>query len=1127
MNGSLRLCAWVAILAVATPVAAQDWDTYPALPTDSSLGIKVTLDNPAWARTRECLASTESAVDARYYAVVVDVSDAGGAASPSANNAVPYVDAVYQYWKPGGRVPADKHVLIALALKNRAVAIHPGTDWTDLGFRRGLITQTIDGSEFKKHARNGDYPEAVCALVRAVDTQLARLAATRKKRLQDASARADKITASTPALRDEIEAATKDRPEARAAFLAHLEQLLDAAAGAREQAAAGRADLAGSAADRAEKLAASLHGKLTRIPEIDAAVADLRDEIRAHQDALAQRSDVTWAGPKAASQTLQRCQVLADDAATAVDEGHPERVALAALPACADSVDTILAASDIRYVVYTRVLPIGGLLFALFALGIVLLFMLRRRHLLVERLDDRLEQWEKKLGMAAQRVLAMEERHPLYFAAGSLRYTGKTEPLDRAAAESVNHVFLLLDRARDLTQQARTLRGAGGPLSTEPVVGALALLSTETVRIETGDREPRRRIFLPLEEAYEGSANELLEHLDATYATAMLCLDQLQEAVAAVQELSSDIARTHDRGARACARRAEMGLDAGHLQHALVAATDGLEDAEDAAVLDPAEAAEPLRAILERLRDLAGRAEAGNDVMAQLRGPVRELGKSLRATVHRLRAEGFRLDEPGLGSETRLDDRSTDAQRIAPLLDEGELQGARTLLDTIATDLQYLSEQLTATEAAREGVPNAVERAMSARDRLQARVPNAREVLDTLTSDHDPATFSQEADNLDELVDTLLALEKWRRKVSAAHAAQRYLEATREIRGCEAFLERGQGLLDAIDQVQSELNGAREQAKAAWHGIASLQKQAVEEIGRDDARPGAHGHTHHSHLVATTQPHAATLDRPKPNWPKLSVELDELHGQWELHHQQLVSSRRAFARASETVATVHTDLRRLAQAVASERRDRPHVAAAVGSALDDLALWEESAADEGRSGVDLLDVALGFQERAAWAHATWKRELQAIANAQSESLAAARQLARLEAVDYGWGVAARLAHLRKLQSDLEAQRDAGSFEEMVHTARRLREAALQEERRCERRVREEREEARRRDAARLEALRRATARRATSSWSSSHSSSSTSSASSGAFGSSSGGSSFSSSSGGSGFGSSNSGGSSW
>ena len=46
---------------------------------------------------------------------------------PDRSDAVPYVDALYQAWLPSGRLDPATHVLTVLSLRNRAIAVHPGT----------------------------------------------------------------------------------------------------------------------------------------------------------------------------------------------------------------------------------------------------------------------------------------------------------------------------------------------------------------------------------------------------------------------------------------------------------------------------------------------------------------------------------------------------------------------------------------------------------------------------------------------------------------------------------------------------------------------------------------------------------------------------------------------------------------------------------------------------------------------------------------------------------------------------------------------------------------------------------------------------------------------------------------
>ena len=155
---------------------AQDWDPFPRLPEYQHLGIARDLDSSAYDGLRACLRRFDSAVGGQYFAAIVEVTAVDGSGSPDTSDAVPYVDALYQAWRPSGRLDPETHVLTVLSLRNRAIAIHPGNRWGDLGFEGDAIRRTIDGSSFGSYARGGEYGLALCDLALAIDRRLAALA---------------------------------------------------------------------------------------------------------------------------------------------------------------------------------------------------------------------------------------------------------------------------------------------------------------------------------------------------------------------------------------------------------------------------------------------------------------------------------------------------------------------------------------------------------------------------------------------------------------------------------------------------------------------------------------------------------------------------------------------------------------------------------------------------------------------------------------------------------------------------------------------------------------------------------------------------------------------------------------
>jgi uncharacterized membrane protein YgcG len=165
-----RFVIFLLLTALACPLSrsAAAWTPVPPFPED---GVAVGDVADTFDDLRAFLRGFESAVDAQYAVCVVRVSDRqdrGGRAY--SGSTVAYVDHVFAAWRE--RLHPERGVVIAIALANRGVAIHPGSRWTGLGFEQRAITGVIDGSSFARYARAGDYTGALQALVLAVDMHL-------------------------------------------------------------------------------------------------------------------------------------------------------------------------------------------------------------------------------------------------------------------------------------------------------------------------------------------------------------------------------------------------------------------------------------------------------------------------------------------------------------------------------------------------------------------------------------------------------------------------------------------------------------------------------------------------------------------------------------------------------------------------------------------------------------------------------------------------------------------------------------------------------------------------------------------------------------------------------------------
>ena len=126
----------ILLASAATPADAQAWDGFPVLPAGEHLALKPGLDGPAYDSLRGCLSRFDSAVGASYFVAIVEVTAPDGSPSPERSDATGYVDALYQAWKGTGRLDPERHVLVVLGLRNRAVAIHPGVRWAETKLSR-------------------------------------------------------------------------------------------------------------------------------------------------------------------------------------------------------------------------------------------------------------------------------------------------------------------------------------------------------------------------------------------------------------------------------------------------------------------------------------------------------------------------------------------------------------------------------------------------------------------------------------------------------------------------------------------------------------------------------------------------------------------------------------------------------------------------------------------------------------------------------------------------------------------------------------------------------------------------------------------------------------------------------
>ncbi|MEM8934390.1 MAG: hypothetical protein AAGE94_24565, partial [Acidobacteriota bacterium] len=449
------------------------------------------------------------------------------------------------------------------------------------------------------------------------------------------------------------------------------------------------------------------------------------------------------------------------------------------------------------------------------------LFRKLRRYLTRDRkrAEDEIETWRTKLRAAADRLLALEQQHPLYFAVDSRRYDGETAELDRRAADAVNRSFLLYSRAEELVGHADAM------LKTGDGEEAWKLLRETEIAWEKGvpeDAEDRRRIFVPLETEYRGLATELLDDLQAAFAEAVDALDEIAAVETASRERIERVDEASTTALAGAVRRAELGLPADALHDALEVLIERRRELEARAATDPIGAAAGLDACIVELAELRDQAEMGNAVLDELAGPITELGRSLRLQVDGMRADGLTVTEPGFDPDLRLDRGTQQAERVEALLATGddaealaELERLRHGLEELAGQLQVLRDAPTTLKPALNALDGRV-------DTLRGRIPEARSHLDRLARHHAEASFADEAAALDGLDSLLGELAQWRVGVDQEITAGHLLAASEDLATGERLVTSAEALVDTVATRRQELEAARD---AAQKQIGRLERQ--------------------------------------------------------------------------------------------------------------------------------------------------------------------------------------------------------------------------------------------------------------------------------------------------------------
>ncbi|MEM7249386.1 MAG: TPM domain-containing protein [Acidobacteriota bacterium] len=687
-------------LVLAAPALAAGPSPIPPFSADGvSVDPSVRAD---FDELRTFLAEFESKAGARYHACVVPISERRGRAGRQySGSAIARVDEVFEEWRE--HLDPGQHVLILIALRNRGVAVHPGSEWARRGFENNRITRVIDRSAFKVNARAGNYDRALVELVRSIDAHLAGLAAAEKRLI-------DKTAARLPALEKRIERLWSE-VNAAAFVLSSSEDLLTRA---EEAADRSRLDLEAGQPARADKAADTVAARLSeldraltrgqalwkglpgRLTEAESELAKLESRLdAAPYQARSVASMLAVGAGTLESVATTRAQPADPFALDAQLSGAEQQLARAS-----ERLDDADRSHHFRTVVLPRA---AGVI--LLAAALIIVWALRRRrqeHLEVTM--EEIDRWDSSLDLAATRLLALEDDHPLLFGATNLseRFTGKTAEQFQLMAEGVDTLFLGHARARMLLEEARALVASAGPLSARRIDEAREILTTREVEVGR-ERLKGVHLFLPdtriatrpgaalltdLASGYESSVQHVADMEDLLRRLPEL-RHELLGHLAAIETQLHDLAQDHD---VAALHREHAALGERRLPLAEMADPDPLQS--EPWLMQLRDDAAALLARLTTIRDAVS-------VLARLEtDTVPAIRERLLAIE---RDEGFAVGEPGFEPAAMLHAIERLGRECRRALTAANAEDCSGKSEAAAATVGELDELIEATLSSRAG----------------------------------------------------------------------------------------------------------------------------------------------------------------------------------------------------------------------------------------------------------------------------------------------------------------------------------------------------------------------------------------------------------------------------------------
>ncbi len=1103
----------------ATPV--------PNFPND---GMAVAEVQDTFGSLRTFLGTFQSQVDAKYTLCIVRVSDPQGRTGRQySGSAVNYVDQVFESWR--SNLDPAKHVLLLMAMENRGIAVHPGSNWTALGFEQGTIAQVIDNSSFARYARAGDYAGALKRLVEAIDWHLVLQSRAQQRRYESAKATLRQLKSKRAALAKEANSESFDVSAVHRRL-----KTVDHTFTKAEQALA-QEDLASllRLGGEANRTIMEAQERLESARERQRLLAQLAREAPEDFKRALKRRQAFFKRLRAAPFNSAQLQKQLGQVDTMLDEArafqekkdwHAMNQKTAATSAALDVLHNSFNQSAQHHQFITRTLPTaaGGLFLFILALIIIALRLVRSRHL--GEATRHLKQWQFMLERAVTRLVELEDEHPILFGSQGLadRFKGDTAAQFKEVGNKVDELFVSYATAQQIVNQAERRKAEAGWLRWQAFLEVTAMLTSGS-HVVSKERVKGRGLFLPEFREITRTAEELLEYMNTAYK-------DVHAQVAALEKILVEVPETLH-AAQQHLSRAEEYLEDPALEplqlKPYTLRSEALNQQKDKlsnlAETDPVGAKKPILQLALDAKKLKERLANVTETIRILSEAAKQLNE-VEARILEQRKAGMRMEEPGFEPEVMGQaSRELSAQALQ-VLEAGEDQAGLELAQKVQNIPPELERLLQATLTSKKETPKHITKLRSLHAFLAAKLPERHDRIRQLQAAHADEALQPALDNAEEAQTALAFASRCTDEAEQGLRTdqQRYLAAAELAQRARRTLTAVEDLYKEIESKASELAAAKREATKALSHAEENERELQGLLTGGDRFISAETHADlqemRSLLDGLRSDHTAKTQ--KPHWPLLEGRSKSIQSMSKEVLDLAQAEKTAMEEALELKARVITERDQLGPYLEAHVEDRFPANQRFNQATHALTEFEAMEQKDRLNWIEAHELIRWADRQLVESRHLANEDIAAARAARAAIVAAVSEQADADAY-YGHGVHADLDTSRNMLIDARNLLRSRNYEQALRNAN----TALAEARAA---ARDAREEARRKARRKAEQRRRAAARRSSSSWSSSGSSSfgsSFGSSSSGSsFGSSSGGSSFGSSSGGSSFGSS-SGGSSW